>query len=116
MKDDPKTSKELMALGDFTFWKEAMQAENDSIISNHTSELVDLPQGSKLIRGKWVFRRKYYSDDTLNTYHARLVTNGFQQKKGIDYFNTYGPVARLTTMRVLFVLASLHNFFVHQMD
>ena len=63
-----------------------------------------------------MFRTKYNSDGTLNTYKARLVAKGFWQKEEIDYFDTYAPVLRITTIRVLFVLASLHNLYVHQMD
>ena len=116
VEDDPKTFKEAMASRDSAFWKDAIQDEMDSIMSNHTWELVDLPHGSKPIGCKWVFKRKYNSDGTLNTYKARLVAKGFRQKEGIDYFDTYAPVARITTIRVLFALASLHNLYVHQMD
>ena len=116
VEDDPKTFTEAMASRDSIFWKEAINDEMDSIMSNYTWELVDLPKGSKAIGCKWVFRRKYHSDGTLNTYKARLVAKGFRQREGIDYFDTYAPVARLTTIRVLFALASLHNLYVHQMD
>ena len=66
-----------MASKDSAFWKDAIQEEMDSIMSNHTLELVNLPPGSKPIGCKWVFRRKYNSDGTLNTYKARLVVKGF---------------------------------------
>ena len=75
-----------------------------------------MPPESKPIGCKWMFRRKYNSDGTLNTYKARLVAKGFRQKEGIDYFDTYALVARITTIRVLFALASLDNLYVHQMD
>ena len=81
MEDDPKTFKEAMASRDSAFWKDAVQDEMDSIMSNHTWELVDLPHGSKPIGCKWVFKRKYNSDGTLNTYKARLVAKGFRQKE-----------------------------------
>lgn len=53
----------------------------DSIISNHTWEIVDLPHVSKPIGGKWVFRRKYHTDGTIQTFKARLVAKGFRQKE-----------------------------------
>ena len=105
-----------MVSRDSAFWKDAIQDKMDSIVSNHTWEIVDMPLGSKLIGCKWVFRRKYNSDGTLNSYMARLVANGFQQKEEIDYFDTYALVTRITTIRVLFALVSLHNLYVDQVD
>ena len=116
VEDDPKTYKEAMSSRDATFWKETINDEMDSIMSNHTWKLVDLPSGSKYIGCKWVFRRKYYTDGTLHTFKARLVAKGFRQKEGIDYFDTYAPVARITSIRILFALASIHDIYVHQMD
>ena len=52
----------------------------------------------------------------IQTFKARLVAKGFKQREGIDYFDTYAPVARTTSIRILFALASIHNLFVHQMD
>ncbi|WJZ92354.1 hypothetical protein VitviT2T_011356 [Vitis vinifera] len=105
-----------MASRDVAFWKEAINDEMDSILSNQTWELVDLPPGSKPIGCKWVFRRKYHTDGMIQTFKARLVAKGFKQREGIDYFDTYAPVARTTSIRILFALASIHNLFVHQMD
>ena len=105
-----------MSSRDAAFWKEAINDEMDSIMSNHTWKLVDLPSGSKPIGCKWVFRMKYYTDGTLHTFKARLVAKGFRQKEGIDYFDTYALVARITSIRILFALASIHDIYVHQMD
>ncbi|RVW16046.1 Retrovirus-related Pol polyprotein from transposon TNT 1-94 [Vitis vinifera] len=116
IEEDPKTYKEAMTLRDVAFWKEAINDEMDSIMSNQTWELVDLPPGSKPIGCKWVFRRKYHTDGMIQTFKARLVAKGFKQREGIDYFDTYAPVARTTSIRILFALASIHNLFVHQMD
>ena len=52
----------------------------------------------------------------LQTFKARLVAKGFKQKEGIDYFDTYAPVARITSIRVLFALASTYKLYIHQMD
>jgi hypothetical protein len=88
----------------------------DSILSNNTWVLVDLPPGSNTIGCKWVFRRKYRTDGTIQTFKARLVAKGFRQREGIDYFDTYAPVARITSIRVLIALASIYKLVVHQMD
>ncbi|KAL2233347.1 UNVERIFIED_CONTAM: Retrovirus-related Pol polyprotein from transposon TNT 1-94 [Sesamum indicum] len=85
-------------------WKEAVKSEMDSIVSNGTWVLVDLPPG------------KLKPDGTIDKFKARLVDKGFKQKDGIDYFDTYSPVARLTTIRVLIALASVYNLPIHQMD
>ncbi|GLT95567.1 hypothetical protein SLE2022_132430 [Rubroshorea leprosula] len=105
-----------MASRDATFWREAVNDEMDSIMSNNTWILVDLSYGSKPIGCKWVFRRKYNTDGTIQTFKAMLVAKGFTQKEGINYFDTYAPVARITSIRVLFALASIYKLFVHQMD
>ncbi|WJZ85389.1 hypothetical protein VitviT2T_004929 [Vitis vinifera] len=105
-----------MASRDTAFWKEAINDEMDSIMSNQTWELVDLPPGSKPIGCKWVFRRKYHTDGMIQTFKARLVAKRFKQREGTDYFDTYAPVARTASFRILFALASIHNLFVHQMD
>ncbi|RVW95749.1 putative mitochondrial protein [Vitis vinifera] len=78
IEEDPKTYKEAMASRDVAFWKEAINDEMDSIMSNQTWELVDLPPGSKPIGCKWVFRRKYHTDGMIQTFKARLVAKGFK--------------------------------------
>jgi hypothetical protein len=116
IEEDPKTYEETMASRDAAFWKEAINDEMDSILSNNTWILVDLPHGSKPIGCKWVFRRKYNTDGSLQTFKSRLVVKGFKQKEGIDYFDTYASVARITSIRVLMALASIFDLYVHQMD
>ncbi|KAH9736084.1 hypothetical protein KPL71_017967 [Citrus sinensis] len=116
IEKDPKTFSEAMSSRDASFWREGVNDEINSIMSNQTWVLVDLPPGSKPISSKWVFRRKYNSDGSLQTFKARLVAKGFKQRNGIDYFDTYAPVTRLTSIRVLFAIASLNNLYVHQMD
>ncbi|XP_022895216.1 uncharacterized protein LOC111409396 [Olea europaea var. sylvestris] len=98
-----------------TFWKDAVKDEMDSIMSKNTWELVDLPPGPKPIGCKCVFRRKYNVDGSLNTFKARLIAKGYRQKEGIDYFDTYAPVARITSIRILFALVSIYDLHVHQM-
>ncbi|KAL8125169.1 hypothetical protein AgCh_012735 [Apium graveolens] len=97
-------------------WKGAVKSEIDSIISNGTWELVDLPHGCSTIRCKWIFKRKLNPDDSIDKYKARLVAKGFRQRECIDYFDTYSPVSRMTTIRMLIALASIHGLIIHQMD
>ncbi|CAN0877049.1 Retrovirus-related Pol polyprotein from transposon RE2, partial [Linum grandiflorum] len=99
-----------------SFWKEAADSEIQSIMSKHTWELVDLPKGCKAIGCKWIFKRKLRTDGSVERYKARLVIKGYSQKSGLDFFDTYSPVTKISTIRVLFALASIFNMAVHQMD
>ena len=116
VEDDPNSLSEALTSRDVVFWKESIDDEFESLISNLTWVLVDLPQGSKAMGCKWVFRRKYNTDGSIQTFKARLVAKGFNQKKRLDYFDTNAPVARITSIRILFALASLYILHVHQMD
>nr|CAE02929.3 OSJNBa0014K14.1 [Oryza sativa Japonica Group] len=88
----------------------------DSIIANGTWEVTERPYGCKPVGCKWVFKKKLRPDSTIEKYKARLVAKGYTQKQGEDFFDTYSPVARLTTIRVLLSLAASHGLLVHQMD
>src|SRR4051812_585312 len=96
--------------------KEAVQNEMDSILSNGTWELSERPYGCKPVGCKWVFKKKLRPDGTIEKYKARLVAMGYTQKEGEDYFDTYSPVTRLTTIQVLLSLAASYGLLVHQMD
>ena len=85
-EEDPQTFGEAMSSRDASFWREAVNDEMDSIMSNQTWVLVDLPKASKPISCKWVFKRKYNTDGSIQTFKARLVAKDFKQKQGIDYF------------------------------
>ncbi|KAF3675558.1 hypothetical protein FXO38_04703 [Capsicum annuum] len=82
LENEPQTFKEAMTSSDSSFWKEAVNSEIDSILSNHTWELVDLPPGNKPLGSKWIFKRKMKVDGTIDKYKARLVVKGFKQKEG----------------------------------
>ena len=97
-------------------WKKAIKSEIDFILHNHTWELVDLPQGCKPLSSKWVFKRKQKVDGSIDKYKARLVIKGYKQIEGLDYFDTYYPVMRINSMRMMLAIAALRNLEVHQMD
>ncbi|GJZ63363.1 zinc finger, CCHC-type containing protein [Tanacetum coccineum] len=96
--------------------KEAIDDEIGSIMENNIWVLSDLPPGCKPLGCKWIFKRKMKVDGAIDKFKARLVIQGFRQKEGIDYFDTYAPVARITTIRLLLVLAAIHNLVINQMD
>ncbi|CAL9007107.1 unnamed protein product, partial [Prunus brigantina] len=95
-------------------WVEAMNSEIAALEENHTWSFVPLPAGHRPIGCKWVFKLKYNSDGTLETFApvAKLIT----QREGIDYTETFAPVAKLITVRCLLTIASVHNWPLHQMD
>lgn len=75
-----------------------------------------MPRGCKPLGGKWVFKKKLKADGSIDKLKARLVVKGNTQKKDIDYFDTYSPVTKITTIRALIALASIHGLLVHKMD
>nr|GEX89867.1 zinc finger, CCHC-type [Tanacetum cinerariifolium] len=101
---------------DVAFWKEAINDEMDSIMGNNTWVLTDLPSGCRPLGCKWIFKRKMKIDRTVEKFKARLVIQGFNQKSGIDYFDTYALVTRISTIRLLIAMTSIHNLIIHQMD
>nr|GEW06056.1 zinc finger, CCHC-type [Tanacetum cinerariifolium] len=97
-------------------YSEAIDDEIGSIMENNTCVLSDLPPGCKPLCYKWIFKRKMKVDGIVDKFKARLVIQGFRQKERIDYFDTYVPVACITTIRLLLALEAIHNLVIHQMD
>ncbi|XP_070020492.1 uncharacterized protein [Nicotiana sylvestris] len=100
LENEPQTFKAAMSSSYSLFWKEAVNSEIQSILDNHTWELVDLPPGNKPLGSKWIFKRKIKADGTIVKYKARLIIKGYRQKEGLDYFDTYSPVTRITSISV----------------
>nr|GEU38895.1 zinc finger, CCHC-type [Tanacetum cinerariifolium] len=97
---DPRSYNEAMNSRDAAFWKEAIDDEIGSIMENNIWVLSDLPSGCKPLGCKWIFERKTKVDGAIDKFKARLVIQGFRQKEGINYFDTYAPVARITAIRL----------------
>jgi hypothetical protein len=116
INDTPITILEAFVSPDVDNWKEAVSSEMNTILSNGTWELVDGQYGCNPICCKWLFKRKLSPDGTIGKYKARLVAKGYTQKEGRDFFDTYSPVARLTTIHVLLSLAASYGLLTHQMN
>jgi hypothetical protein len=97
-------------------WKLAVLEEMNALRKNGTWELVDLPRDKKIVGCKWVFLVKYRVDGSIVRYKARLVAKGFTQTYGIDYQETFAPVAKINSIRVLLSLVVNSNWPLHQLD
>ena len=97
-------------------WRKAMEEEIKALKKNGTWEKCTLPSRKKIVGCKWVFTVKYNSDGTIERYKARLVAKGYTQTYGVDYSETFSPVAKLDTIRVLFSIAANLDWPLHQFD
>src|SRR5579862_9432714 len=85
-------------------------------MKNGAWELVQPPHSANIVTCKWVFKMKHDANGNVIRFKARLVARGFSQVYGVDYMDTYAPVAKLTTYRIIFALAALEQWEVHGMD
>ncbi|KAK8621230.1 hypothetical protein V6N13_067671 [Hibiscus sabdariffa] len=115
-QDEPKTYEEAVASPDSEKWLGAMRSEMDSMSDNQVWTLVEPPEGIKPIGCKWVFKKKTDMDGNVQTYKGRLVAKGFRQIHGIDYDETFSPVAMFKSIRILLAVAAFHDYEIWQMD
>ena len=113
---EPLTFKEAAKRSDAHLWMQAAKDEIDSIQAADTWTLVPLPDGRVPIGCKWTFKIKHHADGSVDRYKARLCAKGYSQQQGIDYTETFAPVAKFSSIRSLLALAAHYDLEVHQMD
>ncbi|RWS02083.1 gag-pol polyprotein-like protein [Dinothrombium tinctorium] len=113
---EPNTYEEAMHSPDKEQWEQAMNSELDSLKKNETWQLVELPSGRRSIKNKWVFKVKTKPSGEIERYKARLVIKGCSQIEGIDYTETFSPVVKYTSLRVLLSIAASNNLEICQFD
>src|SRR5271169_1952510 len=115
--DLPLTFKDAILGPEAPQWQEAINDELKSLHHNNTWSIVPrLPKGHNLIGCRWVFKHKLDPDGNILQYKARLVAKGFTQQYGIDYDETYAPVAKFPSIRTLLAIGNSLNMEIHQMD
>ena len=113
---DPTNYEQAMVHNDSKQWQDAMMDELESIKKNDVWELTALPDGRKVIRCKWVLRKKFKADSSLEKYKARLVAKGFTQQSSVDFVDTYSPVAKFASNRIIMSVVATMDLELHQLD
>ncbi|KAL0404233.1 UNVERIFIED_CONTAM: Retrovirus-related Pol polyprotein from transposon TNT 1-94 [Sesamum radiatum] len=106
LDNDPMTYGEAMSDIDSEKWLEAMKSKMDSMGPNQIWTLVDLPKGARPVGCKWVYKRKLKADLEVTAFKARLVAKGYTQRLGVDFEETYSPVAMAKSIRILLAIAA----------
>lgn len=92
-----------------------MRQEIEALENNKTGTLIELPQGKKVIGSKWIFKIKYLPDGSIDKYKAGLVGKGYNQVEGIDYTDSFSPVAKMVTIRVMLTITAANRWEIHQL-
>nr|GEU95626.1 retrotransposon protein, putative, Ty1-copia subclass [Tanacetum cinerariifolium] len=112
----PANYKAALLDPEFEKWLNAMNVEIQSMKDNEVWVLVELPPNGKTVGSKWIFKKKTDMDGIVQTYKARLVEKGYTQTLGIDYEETFSPVADIRAIRILIAIAAYYDYEIWQMD
>ncbi|KAG2812911.1 Retrovirus-related Pol polyprotein from transposon TNT 1-94 [Phytophthora cactorum] len=113
---EPSTFQEAVNGPDQVHWRKAIRAELKSMRLRGVFRAAKLPNGQRAIGTKWVFKIKRKADGSIEKYKARLVAKGFKQKYGIDYTETFSPVVKYVTLRMVIALAKYYGWPLDQLD
>ena len=114
--NDPVSFSEAIESASSTKWLDAMKEELKSMDHNDVWDLVELPEGCKRVGCKWVFKTKLDSNGNIERHKARLVAKGFTQKDGVDYKETFSPVSKKDSLRIIMAMVAHYDLELHQMD
>jgi Reverse transcriptase (RNA-dependent DNA polymerase) len=113
---EPNSLKDALMTSEASEWIIAANDEMNSLLKHQTWELTTLPAGRKAVGSRWVFRRKLKQNGDIDRYKARLVAQGYTQVEGVDYQETYAPVASMKAIRCLIAVSVELGLHLHQMD
>ena len=116
INNEPSTYLQAIQSPHRNQWELAMRAEIESIHNANTWTLVSLPSGRQTVGSKWIYKIKRNSKGEIDKFKARLVAQGYSQQAGIDFHETYAPVAKFASIRGLLALVAWHDLHLHQMD
>ena len=117
--DDPTSFSDAVSRTNGNEWKESMKVEYDSLIENKCWKRVPRPSGANVLRSKWVYKRKEEQTPDGNLgerLKSRVVAGGNSQIEGVDFSETYAPVVKLTSIRVILSIVAMLGLLLHQMD
>ncbi|KAE8701514.1 3beta-hydroxysteroid-dehydrogenase/decarboxylase isoform 3 [Hibiscus syriacus] len=114
--DHVKTPRSVEESLESTEWKRAVMEEMNALKNNGTWEVLNLPEGKKTLSCKWIFTKKFKPDGSIDWHKALLVAKGFTLTYGLDYDETFAPIAKFNTVRVLFSLAINLDWPLTQLD
>ena len=114
--DEPTTYEKAITAADSTSWLEAMKTELKAMEDLNVWVVVPRPADTNIVSCKWIYKIKRDAHGAITRYRARLVARGFTQVHGTDYLDTYAPVTRLETIRLLFALAVEKDWEIRQID
>ena len=113
---EPETYQESLDCPEWKEWRRTRKLERDALNSRGVMRVVRTPMGVRPIKSRYVYKRKHNKDGSVKKYKARLVALGFGQVPGVDVFNTFAPVVKSISVRLLIALTFIYNMHVHQLD
>ncbi len=113
---NPKSYNEAMRSPEADHWKLGVGKEVNSLIKHDVFEECELPPGKKAIGCRWLFTKKYNKDGEVERYKGRLIAKGFTQQEGVDYTDTFAPVMKYKTLRIILTLVQQFNLEIKQFD